>query len=891
MNLKAYLLYLFFLVALPVVGQGDPVPSDPPQTGNPDSRPGNPNPFPSDLFDRLGDSISDEWDDAGTKLSASIFESLTNRELFKTKVVGDLEVGVRVQRRVFNNQDILDSWTVVDIMKVPFYLPIPLLSEDLGFSDGVFGVNLGLSFGGEAYHIRQISPKDWNKLRSVKRIKEDLDEVEAETESIESQTVGGDSKYSVLNEDDPTDTGVVDGLSRWAFWQTQNPRIRAQYNKLFNIITHPLKIPLSAKRMDKYRVGSVASYGLEGSVQLGVSAGWSNFSVAGVDFSETRAGLGITTYLKGDFRISLWKESQQYTQVKLTRELNRGTSANVGTFSIQQELFEGFMVLDKNLFKIKEEFIPFSFNINRNVSDQFEVGYRYDMTKEAARKAYEAACLGRFKLSYELAQEEGTGVEESFTKVAQTRSRSRNYKMKLSLVFEKANSNSNSKTWASVVIDDKEHRLYSAQNLVFKAYDTLWGKSELKRHLFLTTYNELHHREDPDQGIAMRIEGRIDDSHTSSKELYEYMDEVELAIGKKDFFPKPPAYLPRFECNEISEVLNISLEEEDCKKEGDGTKKKAQYGKTSFFYQVDLTLDHLRSIQTADDKTFWNVMERAFNVKKGNWSNGWRRSLSLATNSYATVLNIPLSFVNLNIHNGGRLLVAYRFYKKWKELKSITDMEKLVNAFGDLYKTLHYSPELVKATRLLAGEKPVKFFLTAKADRIWGQISEGNQGLGTPFPIEDELNRRIEYDRIGPRINVDKEAVITGLRFEKKDQDTAHIIFNLKKEAKWLYLRVDQAPGWGRYKNLLRIIIKNNGEFKVGENILEIKRDSPNGYLKKLSEAFFNGRFSNFMMAYSIVDKTFGAVSSVRFKMDDPEPELESGEDQVNLIENSDKEL
>lgn len=849
--------------------------STPPSGG----RPNNPSPFPSDLFERLGNSISDDWDDAGTKLSASIFESLTNRELFNTQIAGDLSVGVRVQRRVFNNQDIVDSWTVVDVMKVPFYLPIPLLSEELGFANGAFGINVGLSFGGHAYHIRQISPKDWEKLRSVDNITQDLKDVEKKSEEI-SEDIKEENENNpegtVLNQDDPTESDIRDGLSRWAFWKTQNPRIRAQYNKLWNIITHPLKIPLTAERMDKYRVGSVASYGLEGAVQLGVNAGWSNFSVAGTDFTQTQAGLGITTYVKGDFRVSVWKESQQYSRVKLTRELNKGTSANVGTFSVKQELFEGFMVLDQNLFKIKEEFIPFSFTINRNIADQFEIGYRYDMTKPEARQAYEEACLGRFKLSYTLSQEEDSGVVESFTKVSQTRSRNRNYKMKLSLFFEKASSNSNSKTWASITMDDEEHRLFSAQNLTFKGYDSLWGKSEIKKHLFLTTYNELHNRLDPEKGLAMRIEGRIDDSDTTSKELYQYIDEVEVAIGKRDFFPRAPVYLPKLECEEISRALNIHIEEEKCQEQGDRKKKKVNYGKTSFFYQVDLTMEHLRSIQQADEKTFWSVMERAFGVEEGEWKSGWKRSLSLVANGYATILNIPLAFVNVNLHDGGRLVVAYRFYRKWKKLKKITDKIELVNAFGDLYKTLHYSPDLVKATRLLAGETSARYFLTAKADRLWGQISEGNAAdLNNPFPVQDELNRRIEYDRIGPRINVDKEALISGLSFEKVDLNTAKITFNLKKKAKWLYLRVDQSPGWGRYKNLLRMIIKNNGEFKKGENVITIKRDEENGYLKKLSEAFFNGRYSTFMMAYSIQEKDFGAVSSVRFKLES-EADLES---------------
>lgn len=871
------LLALFLGLSFPVFSQGNSQPTSP-------TNPPKPSPFPTDLFSRLGDSISDEFDDAGTKLSASIFESLTNRELFNVHVVGDLQAGVRVQRRVFDNQDILDSWTVVDIMKVPFYLPIPLLQDEIGFGNGAFGINVGLNFGGEAYHIRQISPKDWFRLRPMRAIEADLTKVQGETEGLSEEIIKGDSEYRIINKEEPTEANVIDGLGRWAFWRSQNPRIRAQYHKLWNIITHPLKIPLTAERMEAYKIGSIASYGLEGAVQLGVSAGWSGFSVSGLDFTNTRAGLGITTYLKGDFRLSLWKEAEHFAQVKLTRALNRGTSADVGSLSIEQELFSGFMVLDKNILKVKEEFIPFSISINRNTANLFEVGYRYDLRREEARLAYEEAALGRFKRSYELSLEADTGVTETFTKVSETRSTSRNYKMKLSLIFEKANSQSNSKTWATIMVDDKEYRLYSAQSLALKAYDSLWGKSELKRHLFLTTFSEHHEQSEPDTGLAMRIEGRIEDSETTSSELFEYMDEVELAIGKRDFFPRPPGYLPRLSCSELGEILGSSLEEKECQSEGDNQKKQAKYGKTSFLYQVDLTMDHLESIRSADEKTFWSIMERAFNVEKGDWKNGWKRSLSLTLNSYASFLNIPLAFINVNLHKGGRLIVAYRFYRKWKELKKVEGKAELVNAFSDLYKTLHYSPELVKATRLLAGDTPARYIVTAKSDRLWGQISEGGDGLGNPFPIIDELNRRINYDRIGPRINVDEQAEITGLSFEKVDDNTARFKFNLKNIPKHIYLRIDQSPGWGRYRNLLRIIVKNNGEFKVGENILEVRRDTKTGYLKKLRDSIFNGRHSTFLMAYSIKEKLFGSVAATRFKMpsdEDLEESEESGQEKM----------
>lgn len=819
-----------------------------------------PRPFPSDIFLRIGDTIGNEWDDTATKFSASLFESITDRELFNTYLLGDLQVGLRVQRRVFDNQDIIDSWTVIDIMKVPFFLPIPILNDEIGLGTGSFGINVGLSFGAEAYHIRQISPKDWAKVESVKEIEEDLKEVEDLTEDLSEE-----AQSDIILEEDNTPSST-DELSRFTFWRSQNPRIRARYNKIWNLLIHPLKIPLTAKRMDNYRIGDVVSYGLEGAVQLGISAGWTDIDILGKTFDRTSIGLGMTTYLKGDFRLSLWKENENFAHIKLTKALNRGTVINAGDLRIDQELFSGFLLLDKKIFSVSGEFIPFSFSLNKNKANQFDIGYRYDLRQVEAREAYEDAALGRFKKSHDLALKKGSGVKESFTKKSNSNSRSKNFRMKLSFFFEKANSSRKSLTTATIKMDGIEHKLYSSQALTLKGYDSLWGRSELKRHQFLTTYNERTYRQDPKKGLGMRIEGRIEDSHTSAKELFKYLTEVETAIAKPGLFPRPPKYLPTITCRDLQDHIP-EVDDQNCQREGDGKTKLARYGRTSFFYQVDLTLEHLLNLKNASKKEFWQAMEESFGVSKSKWSTPWKRTFNLFVNSYASLLNIPLSLFNVNLPNGGRLIVANRFYKGWKHLSNIKDPKKLVAAMGDLYRTLHYSPELVKATRILAGAGEAKFYLTAKADQVFGQISEGGSTLGSIFPIGDEARRRIDFDRIGSRVNTDNEAFIQNLQFKKIDQDTAKITFSLNKRPEYLYLRVDQSPSLGRYQNLTRMIIKNNGEFKKGENTFLVKRESRGGYLGKLRKAFFNGKFSTFMMAYSIEDQKFGSVSSVRFRL------------------------
>lgn len=858
--------------------------------------PSNADPFPSDFFDRLGDSIGDEWDEAGQKISASIFESLTDRELFKTQLIGDLSASVKVQRKVYNNQDIIDSWTVIDIMKVPLYFPIPIINEGISFGDGVFAVGLGLSFGGEAYHIRQVSPKTWNKLRSVKSIRRRLQEAEdvsgdltkdlAEKKAEEVKEAASVNKDIVENTSGVSDKGILDddGLSRFIFWRGQDPRIKARYNKIWNLLTHPLGLPLSAKRMDKYPVGDVASYGLEGSVQLGLSAGWSDFEILGESFTRTKAGLGITTYVKGDFRLSLWKESEDFAQVKLTRALNTGTSVNLGSLSIDQEILEGFIVLDQKILSIREEFIPFSFQINRNKAQQFDVGYRYDLRVPQARAAYEKAVLGRFHKSYVLSQVEGSGVEETFTRTSESRSRSKNYKMKLSLLFEKANSSSQKKTWAKITMDDKEYKLYSSSHINFRGFDTLWGRSESKRHQFVTTFNERANRNDPTTGLGMRIQGRIEDSDTTGKELMSYYREVETAIAKPDLFPRPPKYLPPMDCDILQQEIP-DITQEACEEQNEERKKRlANYGRTSFYYQLELTLDHLKHIQSRDKKEVWRALEVAFNMKEGKWSSGIRRTWSFVVNSYATLLNIPLALVDINLTSGGRLIIAHRFYRAWKDIKKLgNDPQALVTAFSNLYRTMHYSPQLVQATRLLAGPKEVSFNLTAKSDQVFGQVSEGGSTFNSTTPIADEAARRIGFDQIGPRLTADKKAIIKNLKFEKVDRENAKITFELTEKPNMLYLRIDRAPGWGRYKNLLRLIIKNNGEFKKGMNEITVSVDSDEGYLGKLRKAIFNGKYSNFMMAYSRIDDQFGTVASARFKMPEPRDDDDS-EEKENFI-------
>lgn len=811
-------------------------------------------PWPDLFLQRLSEGLDETWDDAGLRLSSSLFESLTDREIFETKLFGEVNLSVDVVRKVFNNQDILDTFTVIDIMNVPLTLPIPLVNSEIGGSNGTFSLALGLKVGSRALHIRQVGPKAVKNLKTTQEIKKLLGQASELSDNL------------ILTSDSPSTPDQSPDLSAYAFWQTRKPIVRARYNKIWNLLTHPLGLPLTAQKMREKSTGEIFSYSLDGTIQLGASVGWSNFQLAGLDLSRTRASAGITTYLKGRYQVSLWKEDPKTAQVKLTRVRQKGINLALGQAELEHTLFEGVVVLDKKVFEVKESFIPFSINMNTSHTKQFDIGYRFDLSNAQARLAYNKAVLGRFKLASELVDQKGSGVSSAFERQSTTVSNGKYQNLKLSILFEKKSGQVRSNARAVITMDGKESLLFKSTSASFKNFDTLWGAYEKRSHQFTTTLNASEATSNGLKPFSMRIEGRVEDSSTTAKELSQIREEIEIITGRKDIFPPLPKHEPKIDCHKARLSTSLDFSREYC----DDLEKaqSSNYGPTSFFYQVNLTRKQLEKIKNTNVEKMWRVLELAFGVKKGSWKNPTSRFFSGILNSYATLINIPLAIFQINLQAGGRLIIAKRFFRAWKKLKKIIEPQEMVKAFGKLFKTVHYSPQLVKTLGLLRGPDESRYFVIAKASRLWGQFSVGGENLGEVQPIDVEARRRIEFDRIAPRTNVDQRAKITNFSLEKIDADKVRLRFNLASEPELVYLRIDKSPAWGKFKNILRLILGKAAGLKKGQNELVISRYDELGFKRKLARALFNGSTSTLMLAYSIDGERFGAVNAKRFKLD-----------------------
>lgn len=777
-----------------------------------------PSPWPSRYLGRILSDIGDEWDNAGESISVSIFESLTDFTLFKASFLGDEgESSIGLRRKVYNNFDLLESYTVIDIFEAPSSLPIPLSNNETGLSNGTFALSLNLTSEMSAVHIRQVLPKDFKELPTPENINEKIKKALKKEHSTEK-----------------------------AFGNTLT---QARYTKIFNLFTQPFGLPLTHTNILKMPAGDIRSWSLDGSIQMGATVGWSALDVIGLN--QTNVGVGLGLYLSGKFRVSVLKEKQNHALLKVSRIRNHGVNLNLGSANIDHEIFEGFVVLGKNVLRIKESVIPFSLTLNKNISKQFDVGYRFDLGNEQAMKAYLKASIGRLKLAEELSKNIGSGVEKVFTREQREISRSRNYEMKLSLIYRRGHSTTRKFAEAKISIAGKKHKLFTATNINFKGRELVFGISESFKYRFITTIDENEFNNNKN-GIALKIEGEIKDHHTRPKELRKYFSEVEMATGQEKLFKRPPLYLPNSNCEEF---VNCRF------------KKIRDFKKTTFFYRIGYNRKQLEKFANFPANRMWPLIEKAFNVKKGSWATPAKRVYYRLRNSYLSAINLPLALLDLNIKNGGKLVTARGFFKSWRGLKEIKDAKLLSRAMGKMFSTVNFNKEIIRLIReALKGEK-IHYYITAEAEELFGQLTK----TGHYFPeidiISADANRRIDFDSFGPRPSIDNKAVIEEFDFKFINKKQASITFRINEDPTHLYIRLDRTQRWRKHKNILKTVLEaTKFKIKKGLNKFIINKDAVEGLEGLLSRKIFNvlNKYISLTLAYSRSENTWGTTSTQR---------------------------
>jgi len=557
-----------------------------------------------------------EWDRLMAQLSEGLFASVSNLDILSTKL-GDFGLGVRVSRSIYDNKDIFNSWTVIDTFKVDLSVPIFGTSSMLigGGPIGSLSFSLGTSGGLEFMNIRQVLPNRYSHVPKLEERAEKLKQgIKSYTEArAQSESVDDDSAVVEINTDVPPEIPIPDeqeGLIPIEQpdqpWYIFDPLRKAQYSKFWNLVAFPARLPLSVdwlKYMDK---GEIMSYNVSGTVQLGGGIGW-NLDVSGLT-STANFGVGISTYLRGDFNIAVLKEDDRFVRVKLMRKRTTGKGFSIGAGTLNETIFEGVLIASFKIGKQNFKLIPFKLSVGNSYSNVFDVSYRYDLHNEIAKEAYQKAVLGFFALSEEASKGMGRidnpPVVKTFERDSLVRSQAIKKDMQLWLIVKHGDETTVDTTNACVTLRVKDGEPVKAgevdktfandiendpdvekwckptkedgyetrhifQSIAYnsESWRTWWGWFEKFKYHFKIQADYEDYIAGKQNSLSLVVDGSLEDSSTDGMELRQYINEVEYSIGvgihydkekcktadsldeelKKDLcgiFPRLPIYAP-----------------------------------------------------------------------------------------------------------------------------------------------------------------------------------------------------------------------------------------------------------------------------------------------------------------------------------------------------------
>lgn len=750
----------------------------------------------------------------GNLASDAIFNAIDTLRIFKLSVPGGGSIQMNIERRIFDNQDVLGSWTVLDRIRVPIRVPLYNYSLPIGGNLSLF-FNVGFLPGIELLNIRQVLPKDYWRLPTVEEQKSSI----AESEHYRNALSDSSTPSPTTIERDSDINGETP-------WHAFDPLFRARYSKYWNFLRFPMRIPLHASGLSKLENNEIISYTGSGTLEVGGGVGWTLDPTSFVSGAD--ASISMRTYLRGEYRISILKENDRYVRVKVTRVFEKGVGSSIGSSS-RVGVIEGLMVFGKS-FNYRLSVTPFQIDVNEATGQSFDVGYRYDLQNAAARAAYEKAVTLRFGDSEDLSKKPIAGpeidpeadadmdrpVQRIFDRTSEYERKTFAHALRL-IIIKKNMADENTCTDSKVIFPDGTHKIFQCIADNYSDWRWLWGAGESSRNQFTVLLNKDTAATGASDSFGLWVDGVIEDSFTTGGELSRYIDRIETVIGKTGVFPKPPILLP------YSAAAPTRLAEKNSLRKFN---RDSIFGRSSFYFRLSIDRPGLEKFIHFPENQRWSVLENAFGVKPGVWSTQYKRNAYRSDHIGATILNAPLYLANLNLRLGSMLDHADEMYTHWKEADEAPDLESQSRALSDLFSNALYSNELVYILKYALKDQEIGYNVTGKSS-AFGQIID--QGKRVPQdPVSEAMRREIEFDRPDYRRNQDMKALVNQLKIVPKDSRFIEVSFKLDQLPRFLYFKLSLKPDgrWGK-KTKEELVEINRGRFKVGENVLTLDRNAP----------------------------------------------------------------
>ncbi|NDG84966.1 MAG: hypothetical protein EBX52_08020, partial [Proteobacteria bacterium] len=478
--------------------------------------------------------------------------------------------GVRVSRNIYNNYDVMNTWTVIDTFQLQVTPQSIQAQSDLQLWDRtpeqiikfpVGSIGLGVNGTLELRDIRQMSPE---KARTTEA--PDLRE-------------------------EPPESGDIQDLNPYLNSSPLDSPMRVKLKDILNVVKLPFKIPFHARGVKKHmRRGEIISYTVSGTIGFGANVGWNLSPIPKLDIS---AGIGVEVHVNGSYQVAILKEDDRFVKVRVSRLKGVGTSGNLSTGMRSPDLYEGFLLfkgskIETRVASFSPSITPFRFSIGASEDHGIDVGYRYDLDSEEGREAYHRAVLGSFAKSDEVSTEEtGTprpAVEKLYRRTTDRLSTGLDFSGNINPVFRFSLDRNTQNITTEIELPDGTKKFFQSSKSRSNMFD-FFGNGQKTTHRTSILIDHDAFREKIEDSFLLMSENSIEDSYTTAPSLNTHFERVETDLGQKGIFPRFPAVGPL---------------------ESNGRRrKKLFYGRSSFYFGMTFKLSGLRRFL----ETTWETIE------------------------------------------------------------------------------------------------------------------------------------------------------------------------------------------------------------------------------------------------------------------------------------------
>ena len=740
--------------------------------------------------DKLWTDLSRQVDLSGTQLTNVLFDQIDNFNLW-TSSRNNFSTQFSVKRSVFDNQDILNTYTVNDQFSVNLGKSATAYSIPLAPSL-ITPINFNLGVGGKLVfnHIRQVFSKKYPELPQVQELQK---EVSAELSEIEEE----EQK-----------------------WWSIDPNWRPRLSKFWNPLITMWRIPWTKEGLNKIKSGDLISYSTSGYVSVGVESGFLPLKVApGLDLS---LGLGLQIYVKGEFRITLLKESERFVRVKVTHLKSLGQAFTAGARTNDIRVMDGILLFEgkKLEYQISDQnisVIPFKFTVDRENKKQFDLGYRFDLEDPLAEEAFEKAMRGNFKRADEVSRI-NSSVTHLLSREALEKRTSESFQLGLNWLYSFGKSREKKDLWATIQRPDGTKEIFKSSLQMAKGWTTLWGSGEKQNFLFTTLFDRTAFDKKEENSFQLVSEALYEDVNTSGKEMRKYIHDIKSVLGSRQQLPELPIMVP---------------------KENSSRLTSAYYQRSSFYFGQYFSQKQVMKFLMTDPGLAWNISNRSFD------------------------------YIKIASHKSGRVS---RFYNHWmklqKKFKENLSADQMIEALQDLRLLFKYHARAIHAMRALVlsldGEE-VDYFISA-TNRSFGRIQFRGRVQTNAEKLLQIADETVDFENKVGLYRPDLGAKINDFKIEQLADSKLKVSFTLPKGMKFIYFKLMRTSGWKKVKNVKDLIYSNNDRFKEGPNEWILGPDSQDHLDQALWSALQAEDYYTMQLSGSIQAQSWGRIESFRFK-------------------------